>query len=429
MIDDIATVLKGLKSCIEIILCELQSIQSILEITNEQFPMYERILYSLQHSINNLTKIYNYKIPIQHILKFELLNIIHTKLKDFSTILANFRYWNTRIVKPKCFSFEQIMFLINNPKPSRILSQLEKAFTAIEPLIKDQMMLEEKILGNAIRIEHPILQKAWLMVGGNQLNETAIPINIIVENLYAMYLIENNNYSSQKEYIIKKITEFLNKIDGIASAKADGQISIIEMNFIKPNENNSRTVKSMIGITDKDLFEELFSFSKELMEEIEKEDKLEPMNIKIPIEFKDPVHIDHYGSRTIREPLCVGYGADFNNVNACEFKVLSELLPSDKYTLCGIDVECVASDQGYGGTNQSHLHYQVNDNTTVGAFRVDRNQFPDNIYHFSIPPESILLDDTVKLWIFAPQWSGWSMTLHGVKATARFVPSSQNDGK
>jgi hypothetical protein len=67
------------------------------------------------------------------------------------------------------------------------------------------------------------------------------------------------------------------------------------------------------------------------------------------------------------------------------------------------------------------LRYQINDNVTVKVFQIDRNQFPNNIYKFSIPPENIELDNKVTLWIFSPQWGGWSMTLSSVTATANFV--------
>jgi hypothetical protein len=411
MIHDIITVFKGLKNCIEVILCELQSIQSILEITNEEFPIYESALYALQHSINNLMKIYNYKIPIQHILKFELLQNIHIKLKSFSTILDQFSDWDTRIIKHKCLNFEQFLFFLSNPSPSKILQKLEKTFICIEPLIKDLLVLEEKILGTAIRIEHPILQKAWLMVGGNQLNDTDIPSSILVENLYAMYLIEQNNYIPNKDYVIKKITDFVNTIDGIAGTDHDNKITITEINLFTTTESNSKSVKALIDISVSE------------KEPVELDDvKLGPIYVNIPIEFREPVNVNYMGKKIIKEPLCIGYGSDFNNINACEFMILSDLLPNNNYKLFGIDIECIANDQGFGGTNQCHLHYQINDKISVKAFHVDRNQFPDNTYKFSIPPEKILLGDVVKLWIFSPGWSGWSMTLNGVKSRAKFVP-------
>jgi len=418
------TIIKGIKACTDVILCELQSIQTILEITNEQFPIYERSLYTIQHSINNLLKLYSYEIPIQHALKLSKLEMMLKKIKKFSAILTKFSQWDANIIKPKCLSFEQFLFFISNPRPSMMLVKLEKTFELIEPCISELITMEETILGTAIRIEHPILQKAWLMLGGNQLKETFVKNSIIIENLYSMYCVDQNKYVPNEKYVKQRIAEFVKTIDGNAGSDPDGFISITELSFVKKTEENSKSVKALIGITDIDVFENLFPFVAENADTIEDESEVaEIMNISIPIDFKSPMKVTCSGTRTIREPLCTGYGADFNNINACEFTIPSELLPSNKHKLCGIDVECVAGDQGFGGTNQCHMRYQVNDEVTVKVFQVDRNQHPDNIYKFSIPPETIELGNIVKLWIFAPGWNGWSMTLSGVKATARFVPT------
>jgi len=425
---DIVSVFKGIKSLIEIILCELQSIQSILEITNEQFPIYEGGIYSLQRSINNLYKIYSYGIPIEHELKFELLHIISIKLKKFSEILKKFSEWDTKIIQPKCLSIKQFLFFLSNPSPSKILQKLEKTFIEIKPLIEDQIFLENKILGTAIRIKHPILQKAWMMIGENQLNDTDVPVNIIVENLYSMYLKETNGYICNKIMVIKQINNFVNKIDGIASAEKDNRISITEINQFPITEENCLSVKKLINIIDTNITMndsiEVDEISKNVSSEtLESFDiSKDPINIEIPIDFKGPVKINHLGHRTIKEPFCEGYGADFNNIIACEFSINSVFIPNENYKLYGIDIECNATDQGFGGTNQCHMRYQINNKVLVKTFQIDRNNFPDNIYKFSINPENTIINDIIKLWIFCPAWNGWSMSLNSVKVTARFVP-------
>lgn len=414
VVNDIGTILGSIKNLTEFILSELQSLQRILKITNEQFPIYESTIYSLQYSINNLEQIFKYKIPIQHILKFNLLEIIQLKLNKFFKTLDKFKEWNINVVKPSCMNFKQFIFMLSNPRPSFILAKLEKTFIEIEPLIKEQILLEEKILGTAIRIEHPILQKAWLMVGGNQLCDTEISCSLMIDNLYSMLVIEQNNYIPNKEHLVKKITEFVKSIDGIAGSKPDDKLSITEINLFKATNENVKTIKDLIGINDKDLLE-----NEENEENVE---QLEIKYIDIPTNFSDPVKVNYLGSRTIKEPYCTGYGADFNNVNACEFIIPDDLLIDERYKLYGIHIECVATDQGFGGTNQSHMRYQINDDVTVKVFQVDRHQFPTGIYNFSIPSEQIKNGDIVKLWIFAPGWNGWSMSLNKVTATGRFVP-------
>lgn len=424
MITDVFSTLTNIQKCIQNLLDELQSMKSLLEITSTKFPIYESIISSIQQSIDNIMKVNKYKIPIKHALKYDLLKILHMKLQDISGMLVIFKLWDKKMSIRKCCSFEQIIFFIRNPKPSSILQQLETAFSDLEPVITKLIDLEKNILGTAISIEHPILQRAWLMVGGNQLNETTIPIHIMVEHLYLMYLSENNDFVSNKDYIIKRITDFLKMFDGMASSVTDGKLSIVEMNFLKPSKFNSHSVSEMVNITDKDIFENMFPFCREEMEKdyVLESTALKVMNIKIPIDLKENMYISYAGRRNIKEPLCVGYGANFNNTNACQFIISPDLLPNEQYRLFGIDVECNATDQGFGGTGQCHLRYQVNDEVTVKAFQVDRDLFPDNIYKFSIPPDNIKIGDTVTLWIFSPDWNGWSMHLNSVKSSARFIP-------
>ena len=446
MIDIIAT-FNGLRSCIKSILCELESLQNILKMTNEQFPIYEGTIYSLENSINKLDEIYKCGVPIEHELEMKKLALLALKLKNFNDILVKLREWDRNILQPKCMTCDQCVYFFSNPAPSKVLAKLEDTFKQIEPLVNSQIELEKNILGTAIRIPHPILQKTWLMMGRNQLNESDIPSNIIEQNLYNMLKKEENNHIVNEQHYCKRIKKLVKYIDGLAMTKPDQKITIIEMCQFLPTEENSKSVKDLLNVKEidnikideenKEEFDDNVIENKEIIKDtkdtedttlIEKSLKLElidkePIHISIPIPFEKPVKVNYLGTRTIREPYCTGYGADFHNIDACTFTIplYLESNLSSEYKLCGIDVECNATDQNFGGTNQSHCRYQVNDNNLVKAFQVDRNQFPTNNYKFSIPPEEIKLGDTVKLWIFSPGWSGWSITLNSISAKARFI--------
>jgi hypothetical protein len=447
MIDIIAT-FNGLRSCIKSILCELESLQNILKITNEQFPIYEGTIYSLENSINKLDEIYKCGVPIEHELEMKKLALLALKLKNFNDILVKLREWDRNILQPKCMTCDQCVYFFSNPAPSKVLAKLEDTFKQIEPLVNSQIELEKNILGTAIRIPHPILQKTWLMMGRNQLNESTIPSNIIEQNLYNMLKKEENNHIVNEEHYCTRIKKLVKYIDGLAMTKPDKKITIIEMCQFLPTEENSKSVKDLLNVKEIDDIEidedeedkkeetnkEVIIENKEnidstedisLIEKPIKEVKIEkePIHISIPIPFEKPVKVNYLGTRTIREPYCTGYGADFHNIDACTFTIplYLESNLSSEYKLCGIDVECNANDQNFGGTNQSHGRYQVNDNNLVKVFQVDRNQFPSNNYKFSIPPEEIKLGDTVKLWIFSPAWNGWSITLNSISAKARFI--------
>jgi hypothetical protein len=464
---DVISAFNGIRSCIKSILCELDSLQKILKMTNEQFPIYEGTIYSLENSINNLDEIYKYGIPIEHELEFRQLKILDLKLTKFNEILIMLREWDKNILKPKCLSFDQCVYFFSNPSPSKILEKLETTFKAIEPLVLTQIELEKNILGTAIRIPHPILQKTWLMMGRNQLNESDIPSNIIEQNLYNMLKKEENNHIAKEQYYCNRIKKLVKYIDGLAMTKPDKKITIIEICQFLPTEENSKTVKDLLSIKEiddikideeeneigvlcklhpsaplpgfveipKDRRDEGIQESAENIEIKDSEEislivksekvikEKEPIYLSIPILFEKPVKVNYLGTRTIKEPYCSGYGADFNNINACTFIIPNDLnLTFDEaYKLCGIDIECNVTDQNFGGTNQSNVRYQINDNFLVKVIQVDRNQVPSNNYKFFIPPNEIKLGDTVKIWIFSPGWNGWSITLNSISAKARFI--------
>jgi hypothetical protein len=49
---------------------------------------------------------------------------------------------------------------------------MEYSFEEINKKVKDVIELEKNILGSAIAIKHPLLQKAWIRCGYNQLNDS-----------------------------------------------------------------------------------------------------------------------------------------------------------------------------------------------------------------------------------------------------------------
>lgn len=430
---DVVSTFNGLRSCIKSILCELDSLQKILKITNEQFPIYEGTIYSLENSINKLDEIYKCGVPIEHELEFRQLKILDLKLTKFNEILIMLREWDKNILKPKCLSFDQCVYFFSNPSPSKILEKLENTFKAIEPLVLTQIELEKNILGTAIRIPHPILQKTWLLMGRNQLNESDISSNIIEQNLYNILKKEENNHIINEKHYCKRIKQLVKYIDGLAMTKPDKKITIIEMCQFIPTEENSKTVKDLLNIKEIDNIkiddeeEEKEIKHKEDISLIEKSEKVvkekEPIYLSIPILFEKPVKVNYLGTRTIREPYCTGYGADFNNIDACRFSLPNNLESTldEEYKLCGIEIECNVTDQNFGGTNQCHVRYQVNDDVLVKVIQVDRNQFPSNNYKFFIPPNEIKIDDIVKIWIFSPAWSGWSISLNKISAKAKFI--------
>ena len=61
MITDTLNTLTTIYGCISTAVSEFQCMKDINEITNKKFPIYERILYSLQQSMERIIKILRIK--------------------------------------------------------------------------------------------------------------------------------------------------------------------------------------------------------------------------------------------------------------------------------------------------------------------------------------------------------------------------------
>jgi hypothetical protein len=256
----------------------------------------------------------------------------------------------------------------------------------------------------------------------------------VIPNFISLLKKEENNHIVNEQHYCKRIKQLVKYIDGLAMTKPDKKITIIELCQFLPTEENSKTIKDLLNIKeiddvkiDEEEEKEIKNKDTEDISLIEKPEKIvkekEPIYLSISILFEKPVKVNYLGTRTIREPFCTGYGADFNNIDACTFIIPDDLESTldEEYKLCGIDIECNVTDQNFGGTNQCHLRYKVNDAVLVKVIQVDRNQFPGNNYKFSIPPNEIKLGDAVKIWIFSPGWNGWSISLNSIIAKAKFI--------
>jgi hypothetical protein len=219
---------------------ELNALKGLNNIIKEKLPTYSNSMKTLLNSVNRLHNLYNNDIPLEHALKFAFLNTLQFKLNSFSSLLSEL---NKIKNNTKCCS--KFINIICNP-PSRLIVKIENMFEEINKKILEMINMEEKILGSAIRIEHPILQLAWISVGLNQLNDISIDRNIYIQSLMTMLKKEEELNEFQEHYYTKLITAFVNHLDNIGGTTMDSKISIFELNRIKITNDNKKSVKQLI---------------------------------------------------------------------------------------------------------------------------------------------------------------------------------------
>ena len=406
--DTAVNVLLNAKTNILIIISELNAINDIKKISIKKLPLYIETINTLSSSIDYLNTIFVNDIPVEHKLKRLMILGLNINLQDFLKTLKECIEWYKNITGTKwycgflCYKLKDVIL---HP-PSNLINQLNDTFDEISktlPLIID---LEKNILGTAIRIIHPILQKSWINACGlNQLNDSELDANQIIQSLYLMLKIEENGNLKNDKLCRKMIVDYVNFIDTLAGTPPDGKITIQELNQIVVTPTNSNSVKCLLGIC------------KQPNVEISKND--------IQINFIGPVKINH--THTVDYPmpnvLSHCYGDGWPNKMVCEFIVpeFFGVITQEQKEFFGVEIESKLADQGWGGTGHDQLRYQVNDGLPIPGASVARDKFPEGIYKFTIPPDQVKLGDTVKIWLFCPPWNGWSMIMESIKAQSIFA--------
>jgi len=223
---------------------EYDTIKQLQIMNFEELPIYRNSTDTLNNSISKILKLWHNEIPIQHSLKLVLLENLNIKLCKFLKTLSKFKIWYNDLINQKKIncSFSCAKRVIKDT-PTSIKKELEILFEEINPMITTVINLEKTIFGSAIRIKHPILQLAWIMIGENQLCDTAVSKTFLIESLISLLAKEEEQVT---ENDIEKICDLVNTINNMSGLKTDNLISIFELDMIEVTEENASSVKNLI---------------------------------------------------------------------------------------------------------------------------------------------------------------------------------------
>ena len=400
--DSILETLKTIKECIEEINNEIDSLEKMENIHVKEMPEYLSSIKKIQESILNLYNLLNPKVPAQHVLRLEYINHIKIRIDKLNQVLQDCNKWHETITNWKCCDLS-CWEMLTIEKPSEIEEKIITTFKEVDPILKEMIQMEKDILGSSIQIKHPILQKAWIAgLSASEINSNNINAQTLAETLLVMLKIEEASHLEKEDYCKKMILTFVKYLDLSSGFEPDEKITINDMNSYKITEENTSSIKGLLGIS--------------------KQPKSEEIEQNIKVYFPKPITVNYLNTkRDLDQKYSVGYGSDNFNEKVCEFIIDSYSGENKDIELFGIEINCKANDQGFGGTCQTHMRYQINENMSVNAFWVNRDKTPSGEYSFTIGPDKVKIGDTIKIFLFCPTWNGWSITLRQISAKAKFI--------
>jgi hypothetical protein len=135
---------------------------------------------------------------------------------------------------------------------------------------------------------------------------------------------------------------------------------------------------------------------------------IEQPNLPLEVDYNGPFEKPH-------DPL---YGGDFKSKLVLKFKIpnLNVINKTFKY----IDINCVCSDQEWGGTGQCNIRYFINDRWFSPAFFINREKVLDKTYIFSIKKEDVKMGDIVTIWLCCPGWNGWKAIINSIHVELKY---------
>ena len=366
-----------------------------------------------------------------HSINFVIINNMKVSLDKHYKYLQEFVDWNKqgsfKYGLKACCSKDQ-RSVVKTKKLKKYIIQLNENLI----ILRD---LRTRIFGSAIRIKHPVLRNAWLLLGENQLNDTSIKTNLIEDNFYQLLKVETRNKELNKQKWKPRVHKLLKVIDESCLSGEDSRLSIMEMKSLDQEYMNYITIKKLLKIIDQQIENEEDeehgsehgSSEQESSEQgssgtalavvaVESiiPDVSEPYSVTLDIDYGEKKNMvgSHVSERLTN---CNGYGSDFPFISLCTF-TLPELDMSRDYDSSYLTLDINAGDQGWGGTGHVQVRYQINDGECLHGFNVNRDNNLTGEYNISIPLDQTLhSSDKINLYLLCPTWGGWSANVSGIK--------------
>jgi hypothetical protein len=223
-----------------------------------------------------------------------------------------------------------------------------------------------------------------------------------------------------------------------ASNSATGNVATINTNNINTDNSNDLNESTVfVSNTNNDSFKSpdspknnnSSSPNRGSMTSVKKQNRasIDPnININMPCDIVEELDIKFTSimiknTQKIKIPYCEGYGCNWPSEMACEFDIPNgNNATIDKYEFHTMSFDCIATDQGWGGTGHTQVRVQINDQMPFTVFSIWMDKNEGNKYNFLVGSNIAKVGDHVKIWLCCPPWSGWKASLEKLNGQITF---------
>ena len=253
---DIVSSIENLCVIAKNIAVRVEDLKELDRAISEYVSIYRDAINHLSDALEKLNLVFKHGkheyLFKYNIISCSIIKIWVSKIKPIEDFIKNLNEYGKE--ENCCLKYYKFAKLYRLSSPSTIKRRLQKYCDRVSEALSVVQGLNRSVFGSAIRIENPVMRKAWMLSGENQLNETALRKNILKENLYTLLKIELGSklYKEQdKKNYIKLINKMLDKLDDAGGTNADDLISISEINELPEELNNYEEVNTLLFEYDK----------------------------------------------------------------------------------------------------------------------------------------------------------------------------------
>ena len=409
---DVTEILTKAKDVISLVKNEYQKLQEVERLKMKYLPIYINIIDAMERCISSFISAENYNILNHHNLSFLIIHIIQLEMEEIKDRMEVINKYNRSTRCQCCMNIVK-----ETGRPSYIKKILDLNFKKIYENLIALQGLEERVFGTSNRIKHPILKKAWLLSGVNQMNNSSIDSTMLQNNIYELLNKEIGQKIDMDNNWNKKIINLVNELDN--TINGDNILTITELNKIDKKLYGCKNVQELLMAIDQNVG----NVSNDEEEEIIKKEVVKTLIEEIDTCFEGEVKLVgsmYNGDTKNRLKKFEGGESNFPYKVVCKFKVPE--LRKEGYELLTMELMICADDQGWGGTGHVQVRYAVNDQVSIKAFNVDRNdrEIKNNTHKVIINSDGINEDDEITIYLLCPVWAGWSSKVLSVGGRALY---------